>query len=439
MKILFLENRYKTKLYELVAERLLKNEHEIHFLVQNHDFKPSKRFITHLIKYPNNSFKKTKNLDHIEKVIESDRQINHFQANDNSYFYYYDEKVRELLEAIKPGIVFGESTAFHELITIENCKKLDIPYLNPCTCRYPTGRFSFYKYETLVPFKGSNQNLEDGEALKIINQIVKKTAKPDYMKIKPKSKKEILSDNLKKLTGYVKGERFNTPHPLLKLSLEKKKNKRSEIWDFISGDILSKSKEIKILYPLQMQPEANIDVWGRKFRNQTELIETIASNLPEDCVLYVKPNPKSNYELNDRLIDFIETSDQVKALSHSAKMEDIIHEVDLVVTVTGTIAMECILSNKPIISLVKNLNNDSRNCYHIDNLEEDLVKFIDVLKKNDWDVIDQREKVNFINRINRTSYKGVISDPFTNINCVGENNIQELTSAFNDVILEYEN
>mgnify|MGYP005850071697 CR=1 FL=1 len=439
MKILFLENRYKTRLYELVAEHLLKNEHEIHFLVQNHDFKPSKRFVNHLIKYPNSSYKKTKDPYHIDKVIESDRQINHFQANDNSYFYYYDEKIYKSLKDIKPDIVFGESTAFHELITIENCKKLDIPYLNPCTCRYPTGRFSFYKYETLVPFKGSNKELEDGEALKIINQIVEKTAKPDYMKIKPKSKKEILIDNLKKLTGYVKGERYNTPHPLVKLSLEKKKNKRIEIWDFLSEEILSKSKEIKILYPLQMQPEANIDVWGRKFRNQTELIETIVSNLPEDCVLYVKPNPKSNYELNNQLLNFVEKSDQVRSLSHSAKMEDIIHEVDLVITVTGTIAIECILSNKPVISLVKNLNNDSSNCYHVQDLEKDLIKFIDILKKKDWDVINQKEKINFINQINRTSYKGIISDPFTNINCIADNNIQELTLAFNDVILEYEN
>ena len=51
-------------------------------------------------------------------------------------------KIKEILEEINPNIVYGESTAFHELLTILNCKRKDILYLNPSSCRYPKGRFS---------------------------------------------------------------------------------------------------------------------------------------------------------------------------------------------------------------------------------------------------------------------------------------------------------
>jgi hypothetical protein len=47
-----------------------------------------------------------------------------------------------------------------------------------------------------------------------------------------------------------------------------------------------------ILYPLHLQPEANIDVWGRPRRNQLESIQNIANNLKGSQILYIKPQPK---------------------------------------------------------------------------------------------------------------------------------------------------
>ena len=143
-----------------------------------------------------------------------DRQFNHFKQKDSSYFYYYNQKIKEILEEIKPNIVCGESTAFHELLTILNCKRKDILYLNPSSCRYPKGRFSFYKYDTLTPFNGSGEILENTIAEKMISQIVNRNSSPDYMKLKPPSKISKINDKALKVKSYFFGEKYKTVYYL---------------------------------------------------------------------------------------------------------------------------------------------------------------------------------------------------------------------------------
>src|SRR5690606_6216258 len=140
-----------------------------------------------------------------------------------AYFYYYNDEINKILINIKPDFVFGESTAFHELLSIYNCEKLGILYLNPSSCRYPIGRFSFYKYNTLTPYKGSGELLSKAQAKKIINQIIHRKAVPDYMKPSPVSKSKKLKDQIKKIIGFIKGEKYNTPNPIVKFQLEQQK------------------------------------------------------------------------------------------------------------------------------------------------------------------------------------------------------------------------
>lgn len=433
MKLLFIENRHKTYFFEAIAKRLKSLGHGIHFMIQNKDFAPVNTFNSYIIEYPKKNFDFNK-ADHVEKVITSDRQLNHFNQKDTGYFYYYDAKIHDYLKHIKPDIVFGESTAFHELLAIENCKKLNILYLNPSTCRYPVGRFSFYKYDTLQPYSGSNEVLDATNALTIINQIVNRETAPNYMAPVTTPKSLVVKDQLKKTLTYYKGEAYNTPNPVVKYKLEKQKKKNILRWDKNASNTIETSNAIKVLYPLQMQPEANIDVWGRPYRNQCELIKTISKALPKNVELYVKPNPKSKYELDKDLIDFIQQPNNVKALHHSTKMDTILPNIDLVITVTGTIAIECILSNKPVATLIETLNNTAKNCKYISNIETELPEIIATVSNNSFPKLDGQDKITFINTLNKTSYKGIISDPFSDPNCVRDANLENLNNAFLDIL-----
>ncbi|MBQ4801414.1 hypothetical protein J8L88_01025 [Aquimarina sp. MMG015] len=438
MIILFIENRYKTYFFAEVANELSNRGHEIHWLVQNKIFKKeNKTFHNHVIPYSNKRKNETweKNQE-IENIISGDRQINFFKLKDKSHFYYYHSYINRKILEIQPAVVFGESTAFHELLTISICKKLEIPYFHPSSCRYPKNRFSFYVNDTLVPYNGSNESLHEESAIEIIDSISKRTAKPDYMKKVKKNRVKNGKDKITILKGYFFGEKFNTPNPFVKYDLEKQKKLNIEAWDKIAIKELSNEK-LNIVYPLQMQPEANIDVWGRKYRDQLQLIKDIYYNLKEEYNFYIKPNPKSKYELSEELIEFVSNNERIAGIHHSTSMDTIFPNVDLFITVTGTIAIECILSNKPVLNLVETLNNRSRNCVYLNNLSQ-ITTWIKKVEDNSFPKIELEEKIKFINHLNKTSFKGVISDPFHDPNCVNKENIRDVVKAFNQLLEKYE-
>lgn len=433
-KILFVENRYKTYLLEPIAKRLGELGHKIFWIIQNKEFDVCESFIKFRIPLPPKKISPYDKDFDVEEVIKVDRQYNFFNNKSTDYFYYYNEKIKNVLEDVQPEIVFGEATAFHELLLINNCKKRNILYLNPCTSRYPTGRFSFYKYDTLEPYLGSKEVLENNVAFKVIDEIVHRKVAPDYMKKNGVSGRKRVKDKILKLSSYFRGEHYNTPHPYIKLKIERQKKRNIKSWDNASEMEIQETDRFKVLYALQMQPEANIDVWGKKYRNQKELILDIAKALPSNATLYVKPNPKSKYELTKELIDYILQLENVKIIHHSKKMHDILPKIDLVITVTGTIAIECILSNKPIVTLIDTINNKAKNCEYLESLEEELSETVKKIEEGHFLKLSDLEKVDFINVLNTTSYKGKISDPYTDPTCISSENINDLVEAFSAVI-----
>ena len=430
MKILFIENRYKTYFFDLVATELEKQGHLIYWIVQNPEFMP-KSGTKFVIKYPSKSTRVNTEVN-LDEIIESDRQINYFKKGDTSYFYYYYYEIRNFIEEISPDFVFGESTAFHELLSIKICKEKGFLFLQPSSCRYPSSRFSFYKYDTVHPYIGSKDLLLYADAESIINNIVDRSSKPDYMKKASNTKLKVIRDKVKILKSYLMGEKYNTPHPIIKYNIEKQKQKTITLWDSLSITQIDKTS-FSILYPMHLQPEANIDVWGRARRDQLKSIKEISEQLKGEQILYVKPNPKSKYELSEKLIDFIESTNNVKMLHHKVSMDTVFNEIDLFITVNGTVALECIFSNKPILTLVNVFFNKAYNCLFLEEFSS-LQLIIKKVMKSDFPRMTSNDKHNFLNLLNTTSYKGVISDPFCDENCVSKENIKQVVKAFESVL-----
>jgi len=433
MRILFVENQYKTYFFEAIALRLQEQGHEINWIVQNKVFTPKTNFKKYIIPYPRKKDYTNLIKSDLKSVIESDRNVNYFKSNNNKYFYYYYNKIKEVIDEVKPGVVFGESAVFHELLIGKYCKELNIKYLNPLPCRYPTGKFSFYLYNTPEPYRGCATDLPKEVVVEIINNIVNRRISPDYMKPLELNLLEKIANKFKKTHGFFIGEKFNTPSPRIKLNVEKEKQINKNIWDEFSLDDVIEDNNFKILYPLQVQPEENIDVWGRKRRNQLLVIKEIVENLPKNSILYVKPNPKPKYEVDSKMIAYVNKHDRIRVLKHTVSMTSVFNKFDLIVTVTGTIAIESILSNMPVINLVKTLNNTINNCVYLDDLEV-LPEIVKQVKENRFPKATEEEKIEFINLLNRTSYTGNVSDVLSDKNCINEDNITIITEGFNDVI-----
>jgi len=431
MKLLFIENRYKTFFFDAIAKKLTEKGYTIHWIIQNHEFLPNAKSTKHVIPYPKGVYEYTPD-NEISKIIEGDRQINHFNKKDISYFYYYNQKIKEIVETIKPDVIFGEATAFHELLVVKNARELKIPFLNPTTSRYPVGRFAFYQYDTLEPFMGSGEVYTNTEAKKVIDSIVHKQVVPDYMKKRATSQTKIFKDIFLKSKSYLSGEKYNTPHPIVKYKVEQKKKKNISTWNALAVTKIDDNK-FKVLYPLQMQPEANLDVWGRKHRDQTLLVKKIIANLSSDTILYIKPNPKSKYELSPSLIKLINQTPNIIALHHSCTMEEVFPKIDMVITVTGTIAIESILANKPVLTLAKTLNNQAKNAIYLANCSE-IATYETQVKEGTFPKISESEKIDFINLLNKTSFSGIISDPYSDPKSISKENIDLLVGHFEFVL-----
>ncbi len=430
MKLLFIENRYKTYFLDLIAAQLEKQGHEIYWIVQNPNFLPQVGEIS-IIPYPSGKDDIDDNID-LSQILESDRQLNFFNKKDTTYFYYYYQEIKSLIDHIIPDITFGESTVFHELLAIKICKERGLLFLHPTSCRYPSGRFSFYKFDTVEPFLGSKESLSKDEATTIINSIIERSSKPNYMKKVSINKEKIYKDKIKILKGFILGEKYNTPSPLVKFRIEKQKKQNILNWDSLATTEIDKNV-FSILYPLHLQPEANIDVWGRPRRNQLESIKSLASNLSKEQILYIKPNPKSKYELSLELIKFIKGTSNVEMLRSDVTMDAIFNDIDLFTTVNGTIALECIFANKPILTLVEVFFNRAYNCLFMERFGA-LQTHISKIQNDEFPKLSLQQKIDFLNLLNNTSFNGVISDPYYSSYSMSEDNIDDVVQAFNYII-----
>lgn len=430
MRLLFIENRYKTLFFDPIAKLLEKEGHEVFWMVQNHNFTP-KNGKKYIIPYPKKKDVVSKEVD-LSEVMTSDRQLNFFNLKSKKHFYYYYDRIRDIFNDCKPDVVFGECTLFHELLAIKIAREKDILFLHPSSCRYPKERFSFYLYDSVVPYKGSLENLNPDTAKEIISSIANRSVKPDYMKKAKSDHVKKIKDKIKIIKGRLAGERYNTPSIYTKYTIEKKKEKNIALWDAKSTKELDSSHFV-VLYPLHLQPEANIDVWGRPRRDQTKNIKDIADQLQGNQILYVKPNPKSKYELSEELIKLCSTHKHVRMIHHSVSMDALFNDIDLVITVNGTIAIECICSNKPVLTLIKSLYNTAPNCIYLEDINN-LPTFIDTIIKGNYNNITQLQQLDFLNLLNNTSYDGIISDPFYNINCVAKENLNLVKKAIIDIL-----
>ena len=432
MKVVFVENRYKTVLFEKIAYQLENDGIESVFLVQNKTFAP-KYHTSCIIPYPDR-----KHLMPLsDKIVafnlkEKDRGYKYFGSGSEHYNYYY-ENILLFLKRIRPICVFGESTLFHELLTIEACKELGIMYLHPTSCRYPSGRFSFYQYDTLRPFNEKVDCKVEQSDIELANSIAKREVMPDYMVQKPsiiQSYWNKFHSIISLTTSYYLGEKYNTPSPMKKIKLYRSLKKLMENWEQVSSDNLEFIADWNkvLVYPLQMQPEANLDVWGFPYNDQVENIKKLLKVLPTDWQLILKPNPKSKFEITEDLLTLAKNK-QVIAVSHKVDMSNIFQNAQYFFAVTGTICFECIFANKtgfsPALPHVKMFANEQ---YGFPEQWQLRVKSS-----------NQQNPAALIAYLRNNSYRGIISDHFHSTKVYSSQNILNIKAAFISVICSLSN
>jgi Capsule polysaccharide biosynthesis protein len=354
MRLLFIENRYATRLNEAVARELLSDGHEIGWIVQNPLFAPGtgQNF---KLRFPGPADLQTPGDDALfARLRRADRGVLHFGLSGDHHPHYLRETER-VFDAFKPDVVFGESTQMHELLAIEVARRRGLPYLFPTATRYPPSRMCFLAYDSMEPVGGCGQDMPADEAAALIEAVNLRSVTPSYMSASttPQWRQRLrsLGDRLLISYGWWRGERFITPSPWRKLALDRAQRELQRRWDSIAQAGRTSARPC-VLYPLQMQPESTIDVWGLPWNDQADIVRRAARALaPLGWDLVVKPNPKSKYEIDARVCAVAQEEANVVAVAHGVPMQALFGPAGAILSVTGTVLIEAVFAGKLAFSL----------------------------------------------------------------------------------------
>ncbi|MGB7399886.1 hypothetical protein [Castellaniella sp.] len=442
MKIVFLEVRSKTSVYEEIAEEIgrIDDQVEIYWIVQNKLFSKIKSDNIFFLEFPKTSFSKydKPKLDHLdEEVISADRFHIHFEST-CWHYVNYRRQVEDILRKISPDVVFGELGNFFTHYACLWSKKNSIPFYDIESARFPKGCVGVFLYDKWNPVKLRDVKSSDVE--NFINDFRTLKPVPDYM-VRPedwndllRNKLKLINHKVKLLRGYVSGERYCTQHPIKNILEKIRVRQRLKLWDKAScgiDEVMGKKKKI-LLYPLQMQPEFNLEVWGRPWSDQQQVIMSLLDKMPDDWVLLIKANPKPYFEMNRIDLMALVGDPKIMFLERGVSMQEIDSCVDIVATVTGTVQIERIINNKPVY-IIGDTPFRKFSCIRdgIDWLTGAELDLATRFSLSD-DQVRQAARL-----LLECSAPGIMGEPVSNGSCLERRNIERLTAVVLEVISKH--
>lgn len=188
------------------------------------------------------------------------------------------------------------------------------------------------------------------------------------------------------------------------------------------------------IYALHTQPESSIDVQGSYFSDQVELVRHIARSLPSNHVLYVKIHPT---DVDGKSLDFyrrIKKIPSVVLVDHSVDSRNLLERASIVFSLTGTIAYEAGLMQKPVIVFAKNFFNTLPTVHRCDAPTE-LPNLISKLLSNAEPVSNGREQViSFLANIRTSCFDGEVSRTYGASNeKLRPSDLRQLQVAYNKI------
>jgi hypothetical protein len=390
--------------------------------------------------------KNYENISHEYKLIEliyGDRSLKNNIKESLIFLNCIKKPIFNFIQKNNISYIFGETTYAAEILInrfVNNYKNLNCKFYNPHTVRIPRGRFSFFcdEFQTeIVERKNINSNAEEI----LINF---KIEKPDYFSINTSLLKEstTITKKIQKISNFVFNRKFdkNDPGPnglsrTIRAKTRIKEEFNKETYKLTKKHNLSEFINRKYVYvALHKQPEASIDVIGIYYENQLQNIINIWRVIPDDHLLLIKEHPNA---IGDRSIFFYDKISKLENVFFLNEYEDsanIILSSVATFTVSGTVAYEASLYGKKSFTFAPTFFNKIENCQ---NISIDLFR----AKKNFTEItqINNENKMNkndFLKYVYQNSYKGIIGDPITNIKTINQDNIENVSKAFMELISE---
>ena len=346
----------------------------------------------------------------------------------NTFYKFSDHEISEIMEKecrlfeeildeVKPDFFITTETAFrpHHLFYLL-CKKKGIKVLMLNSANWGKHCYISGNYHKLDNF---NELFANRKALpttfndiqnRLESKILSKKVSKFYQSHKNSKIKLmqaafqllILSDNSNEKTHYTYYGRKKLKVLLSEINNSIKRWYRKK---YIDQNFLQEIIDDKpfIFLPLQQEPERSLLLSAPDYKNQIETVEYVSKCLPENFLLFVKEHPTQGSGRDWREISqykALQNNPKVRLIHPSVPAAEIIKKSELVISVSGTIALESAFLNTPSITIADNdytlipsisrLNSKNELQGLIENSLEKKVepsslgKYLDILEENSF-------------------------------------------------------
>lgn len=435
--VAFVANNNKTKFFLKIAMELIKNGVDVYWIVANinlYEYLLGFFGKNKILYVPNKNLREQGRIPFkYRDIILNDRTFCNNESGGEKYLRSFYFESSAFLSKNNVKYIFGELTWAHELLLFRmasNSLNKSIKYLNPHTIRIPNGRFAFFCDEfQSVFYEGYNSEVR--------NEKLFSLQKPDYLYLNDKliAKRKSFIGLYSRLRSFLFGDwltdKLDPTQDISKISLLRRAF--LEYKNIIAYSKIVKSRDLSgkyIVYTLHKQPEASIDVLGRYYSDQKEIISNIYSVLPCGWKLFVKEHTNAIGDRDKAFYKYLLSMNDVVLIDEKLDSHDLIKNSQCVFTVSGTIAYEAALVGVPSFTFSECFFNLYPTCKKISYEFFRQVASIEAVIEESRLSFCESKNIDICDEVTRYSFPGIISDPISDIRCMSSENIEQVSRAF---------
>ncbi|MBI2725905.1 MAG: hypothetical protein HYX42_06615 [Polaromonas sp.] len=239
-------------------------------------------------------------------------------------------------------------------------------------CRRMMKAFSAREGLTLSPFELTRV----ASLIKVIRGVVGLTSFHANTSKGKSSGRKAITPNLKRILPYLrenamldKNIHYTKFDPLRKVSANILRAVRKRMTRGVYGPIsVDEIPRNSVFYALHFQPEQTTLAQGIWYANQVALVENLSKSMPLGFTLVVKEHPWGRG--NRPAWQYKHMAGLYNVMFCDAPAKQIIQRVDAVIAVTGTVAMEALIFDKPAVVLGRTFFDFSDLLYLVRNVQD---------------------------------------------------------------------
>lgn len=333
---------------------------------------------------------------------------------------------------------FGEDTWAPEILTYVMMSSLNRRYYAMLSIRMPSHRFGFFRsvFQDSLEVVGPIQQLHREIATQTIKGLRERGERPFYFerfkgpqRLRPHWLEELYLALMRRSES-----RYDHSLPPLTTRLRRRLAARRNIAQskhvFEVPQLPNKRPYALVL--LQRQPEASVDVYGKYFSDQLEVIRALVRILPFDWEVWCKEHP---HGVGDRSLQYLrdlQSLPGVRVVHYDADTLTLVKQAALVISVSGTTSFEAAVLNVPSITLVpvffgSLLLENGLNPFAINH--HDMAAILARHESIATSTAREQLVEDFMSDLASRSFDGIIGDPITTPECVSPENVSNVANG----------